>query len=390
MAFLFSRKWALRASLAIVVAVLVTGSGWWWYHTSRPEYRLQRGREAILREDWGTVYAIVDKLEAAGESDRALLLNGEALVHQGQFAAALRTLNHIEDQGAIRFQSAVLSGRCLLEMQRFREAYGVYHWVLEQEPDNIDAHRGLGAIAYDMGQLPMAFEHLQKVAELDPKDGRPYRLIGLIQQDMSRNSESEAAYRESLRRELPGAVRQVVRRELARLLLRQNRFLEAIAALDDLSEDPQVGDLSARAEALVGLGRLKEAKTLLESALVEFPNDATLQRLRGQIHLNDGQPIQAVERLERAVNLAPRDEIAHYQLGLAYSAVGRTADAALQHERVKAIRADLQHLTDLTQEAMQKPWDADVRWRIAKLWREIGHPQFAEMWEEAAKACARR
>ena len=136
--------------------------------------------------------------------------------------------------------------------------------------------------------------------------------------------------------------------------------------------------------------RLDEAKALLEPALAEFPKDATLQRLRGQLHLKAGQPNQAVERLERAVDMAPRDEISRYHLGLAYNAVGRTAEATDQHQRVKAIQAELQKLTDLSSEATRNPWDADIRWRLAKLSKEMGNPQLAAMWEEAAKACEKR
>ena len=64
--------------------------------------------------------------------------------------------------------------------------------------------------------------------------------------------------------------------------------------------------------------------------------------------------------------------------------------AADQQRRVTAIRAELQKLTDLTREAMRKPWDADIRWRLAKLSKEMGNPQLAAMWEEAAKACEKR
>src|SRR5262249_690681 len=154
------------------------------------EYRMQRGREAIGRHDYDAVDAIAEKLEAAGEADRANLLRGEALMHQERYGAALSTLNQIQEKGEVHFQSVVLSARCLLELRRLREADAVYSWVLAQDPENADAHRGVAAIAYDLGQLPRAVAHLEEVAKLDSQDGRPHRLIGLIDKDLSRFTEA--------------------------------------------------------------------------------------------------------------------------------------------------------------------------------------------------------
>lgn len=390
MAFLFSRKWAFRTFLATAVAASVLGAGWWYYHTSRPEYRLRRGQEAIRQGDWDTVYAIADQLAVTGESDRALLLSGEALAHKGDFASALQTLNHIEDRGALRFQAAVLSARCLLEMRLLREAHGVYLWILEQDPENVDAYRGLGAIAYDLGQLAQAVEYLERVAELDPADGRPHRLIGLIAKDLGRFDEARSAYEEALRRQLPPPTRLSVRRELAEVLLNQHHYAEALAAVDDLPGPAEAGDAAMRAEALSGLGRKEEATVLLESASKAYPDDAALARLRGECFLADGQPRRAIECLERAVRIAPRDVVAPYQLGLAYAAADRPADAAEQRLRVEVLRGELKRLTDLSREAMDKPWDAEVRLKLAALYKQWDDPRLAAMWEEAAKACARR
>src|SRR5437763_1036078 len=103
-----ARKRPRRLFAALMATFLVLG-GSWWYRTTRPEFRLEQGRQAIRREEWEAAYAIARQLEAAGESDRALLLRGEALVRQNYFAKALEAFGAIEDQGTLRVQADVLA-----------------------------------------------------------------------------------------------------------------------------------------------------------------------------------------------------------------------------------------------------------------------------------------
>src|SRR5262249_7143658 len=125
------------------------GGGWWWYRVTRPAYRVERAREAMRAQDWERVAVLADKLEAQ-EPDLARLLRGEALLLQGAYAEALSEFNRILDRGAIRLEAAALSGRALLQLGEADEARRVFAFVLDQQPDNADAHRGLAAIAYDL------------------------------------------------------------------------------------------------------------------------------------------------------------------------------------------------------------------------------------------------
>ena len=72
------------------------------------------------------------------------------------------------------------------------------------------------------------------------------------------------------------------------------------------------------------------------------------------------------------------------------AAAGRTGDATRTLARVEELRADLDRITALSREAMEKPWDADVRVRLAELCDRMGKPELAAMWRNAAAACRRR
>lgn len=375
---------AAVALLAVVVAAAAGGR----YRVTRPDYRLARGELAVRAGDARSAGGYADRLEASGHADHAHLLRGEALLAFDSPALALAEFNLIDPDSPLRLKAANLSGRCLLDLGETREALRVYQFVVAQRPDDADGHRGLAAVAYDLGQLGEAVGHLRRVAELDAADARPHRLVGLIYKDMAQDDAAEVAYREALRRGLPAEAEGDVRLELAEVLARQTKFADALDAL--AAGKPAWGSESERAavqaECLRGLGRSREAADLLDGALARAPT-ATLYRLRGQAHQDAEQLPEALKCFERAAEAGPQDHQAQYLLGLSYSAAGRKAEAARCFARVEELKANLDRVTALTQEAMAKPWDAAVRTRLAALWDAMDKPKLAEMWRKAAASC---
>lgn len=379
--------WPRRVTL-LLVAVGLLAVGGWKYRTSRPDYRLARGQDAVRAGNAAAVRESADRLDAAGYADHAHLLRGDALLAFGSPALALAEFNKIQSAGPLRLRAAALSGRCLLDLGDLKEADRVFRFVVEEQPDHADGHRGLAAIAYDLGQLGAAVEHLERVAELDPTDARPHRLIGLIQKDVASDAAAEAAFREALRRGVPAALDGELRVELADVLARQTRFADGLAVLD--GGPPGGGDgpaaVAVRAACLRGLGRPGDAADVLDRGLARGPS-AVLFRLRGQVHQDLVQLPAAVACFERAVELEPNDHQAQYLLGQAYSGVGRDADAARAFARVEALKATLDRITELSREAMAKPWDATVRRKLADRCDEMGNAPLAAMWRKAAAAC---
>src|SRR5262249_48207264 len=154
-----------------------------------PEYRFQRGREAVQRGDWDEAETFAARLDASGAANLAHLLRGESLLTQDRPTEALRELNKVRDEGEVRRKAACLSGRCLLALGQRREAHRAFSFVLEQDYDDVDAHRGMAALAYDLGNLGPALDHLEQVARLAPRDGRPHRLMGLINTYLGKEKE---------------------------------------------------------------------------------------------------------------------------------------------------------------------------------------------------------
>ncbi|MFO0930288.1 MAG: tetratricopeptide repeat protein [Gemmataceae bacterium] len=376
----------------LVVVVAAVGCAGWWYWVTRPAYRLARGQEAVARGDWDAADLLVDQLEASGDSDRSALLRGESLFAQKRYAEAVAAFNRVRDRGEIRRRAALYSGRALLAMNEWAEASRLFAFVLDEEPDQLDALRGLAAVQYDLGNLDQARQHLRRVVEIAPRDGRAHRLIGLISKDMTEVDVACQAYRDALAADLPDSFRRAVPGELAECLVRQTEFKQALEVLDEaraagIAEDGARQAL--RAECLWRLGRAGDALALLDPALRDHPTQAELWLIRGRVHLDRQEFAQALADMEKAAALKPRDYDTQYQLARAYAAAGRPDDARRQQQVADGLRKTLDELTRLSKDAMNKPLDAAIRLQLARLCEQIDRPELAAMWYRAAEQCRR-
>ncbi len=414
--------------VALGLAALVGG---WSWSTTRPDYRLRLGREALHRGDEGSrgwwaslphcfAYAgwapgrsrdkaerLVLLLEAGGHVLHAHLLRGELLFRQEQYDLALMEINALTDQfweehEEFRPETAAIAGQCLLRMRLPRQAARPLSYVVDMWPESldphrglIDAHRGLFVIYYDQGALLPALHHLQEWARLEPADGRPWRTMGYISKDVTEaNPEAVDYYQEALRRDLSPRAAEEVHMELGEVLVKQSKYQEALENLEQVRAIPKV--LALRAECLWSLGQTDRAKALLDQALTRVraePEALEALRLSGRFHLDeanqDPAKIQEAARLlERALLINPHDFICRHLLSDAYEKLGRPADAAEQRRLVAQTQADLQELRKLNETAVKEPWDADVRKRLEKVCLKLDLKQLAEMWHRAAEACA--
>lgn len=377
--------WVARTILA-VVTLAIAGN---WYRLTRPEYRLARGEEAVRAGDWKAAEEYAARLESGGRLAYAHLLRGEVYQAQAQPDRALAEFNQVRDDGPIRVRAAAASGKCLIQLGNLAEAARVLTFVVDEQPNHVEAHRGLAVIAYDLGQMATAVEHLEAVAKLDPADARPHRLIGLIYKDLTQLEQAAAAYREALRRGLSPAVADEVRVELAEVLARQGfhaEGLETLGADPPADSPPNPARPVVRAECLRGLGQRGEAAEVLDRALAATPT-AEAYRLRGQLYLDDDGTAGAVRALERAIGLAPADYQSHYLLAQAYAAAGRKDEAAKTAARAEDLRKDLDLMTKLARDAIDQPWDPVVRLQLSELAERLRKPELAAMWRSAAAAC---
>jgi tetratricopeptide (TPR) repeat protein len=379
-----------RRMFAGVALVIAVATGLFYWRSVDPDNRLQTGRSLLAAGDADAALRVANALAQSRHVDHARFLRADVLLSQGDPAGALTLLNQVEDQGDLRRDSVALAGRCQLLLKNPAEAFRAFEFVLAEQPNHVDGHRGLAAVYYDQGALLKCLHHLGEVARLDPADGRPYRMMGLINADLNRPAEAVASYRNALERTLSTGTVSELRVELAEQLMKLGDPAAADAALGPASASESARSHAVRAEVAWSLGQPDEAAAQLDAALVTSPEALPLLRLRGRLFTETGDWSKAVIVLERASKTDSYDLTTLHQLALAYDRLDRSADAAKVRQRHEQVRDDLATMTTLNREADAQPWDPTVRWKLADVCDRLGKRDLAAMWRQSAAACQAR
>jgi len=85
--------------------------------------------------------------------------------------------------------------KTLFNKGHYLDAAGEYQKAVEADPEDVNAHIGLGLAYYQAGKLGMAMNVFEKVVQLDPKDRRGWNYLGLIYMELGLNDEGLAAFK---------------------------------------------------------------------------------------------------------------------------------------------------------------------------------------------------
>jgi tetratricopeptide (TPR) repeat protein len=381
------RRWKPGRLIPLVaLCAAFAAIAWQAYRTSRPDYQFRQGQEALQRGDHAAAEQYAVRLEQGGHRDEALLLRGQARFHAEDYAGALDALKQISNDSPLRQKAIAFIGLCHLKRGELPQAELTFSYLLGQGIDLLDAHRGLAAVCYDLGDVSGTLHHAREWAKLDDHDGRPYRWMGLIYKEQAHHAVAVSFYQDALRRELSELVREEVRQELAECLLQITDYTEVLKVLED-SHPPEKllpTTLYLRAEALHGLDRPAEARSSVKQALGLKPDIPGALRLLAQLHLEAREPQAAAALLERAVKLAPLDIATRHKLAEAYTLLERPGDAQLQREKMKDAQRLLEAFGKVSKELQARPRDPALHAQMAKLFEDQNMPDQAERWRRSA------
>jgi tetratricopeptide (TPR) repeat protein len=94
------------------------------------------------------------------------------------------------------------------------------------------------------------------------------------------------------------------------------------------------GDTAQRAAQLLDSGRLDEAAGLCERVLADRPDHPMALHVLGLVRHRCGQPVPALELLQRSVSNSGAPAIWHYNVAVAMQSSGRSSDAAERYRHV--------------------------------------------------------
>lgn len=394
------KKYAHLASAIFCVATLLF-LGWQVWRldylfqgtTAKPSVELVR----LTKDDWLTAMNALDQAQtqpaleyiALSQGDptlasRRALLEGRLMLTMGKPRAAEQAFSEAKDDVELRPQALHWLGAALYAIGNTQLAANYWLDAIAAKPDLAPAHRSLSMHFYDLGATDNAVYHLRELSKLEPKDGRPLRLLALVYKDNEQYEDAAKYYQQALERELSDKTQQDVLSELTECLLKTRNYQQAFETVTRCGESNDVRVL--KAECLTGLGKNDEAIQELDLVLAVDANHLRALLLRGTLDLEKGNIEGAIATLTRAAQSHPLDFTAHFKLSQALrrGEKNELADQeAAEAERIRLIR---ERFAKLHQDASGKPEDASIRTELGDTALELQLLDVAANWYRAALA----
>lgn len=251
-------------------------------------------------------------------------------------------------------------GKALHRAGNLGLARSAYERVIKLDPDNVAAWHLLAGIALQENNFLLAEKHLRHCIELNPRFGEAHHDLGVALRALGQIDDAIAAFRTAMASqpnyaeaqfnfaaliEVKGdwqGAEQAYRQTLAwqptnadaavrlgNLLGRQGRIHEALPILEGacrMTPDRAVvwGNL---ARVLSDLGRYADAVQCARAATAREPQRAVWWRVLGIAQRLQHDVDGAAIALRKAIELAPDDHAARFELGLALREAGATEEA---------------------------------------------------------------
>ncbi|XP_066561389.1 protein O-mannosyl-transferase TMTC1 isoform X2 [Amia ocellicauda] len=240
-------------------------------------------------------------LQINPQHNRALFNLGNLLKSQGKEAEAEQLLRDSIRFGP-HFADAYSSLASLFaEQKRFDEANEVYLQGIENCPDSSDLHNNFGVFLVDAGEADRAASHYQQAIRLKPTHYVAMVNLGRLLRSSAQNKEAESWYKRALQ-----VTRKVeILTPLGALYYNTGRFEEALQVYREAAAlQPDNTEIwLALAQVLAMAGRTKEAEKMTFGILSRNIACVECYRLLSAIYSKRGSHNEALDALEKAIQL---------------------------------------------------------------------------------------
>jgi Flp pilus assembly protein TadD len=235
-----------------------------------------------------------------------------------------RAVEHL--QAALRggFDDAkvlLFLGSALWEIGRLDEAKVRLKEAVAKAPDDAASRHRLGRLLLLRGEVAAAAIELERAAQLDSGSGEIAVDLGRVREASGDSAGAESAYRRALARDPAPPLAHYL---LGTLLARTGRRDEAARHIalyrESFERDQQQQFRSRSRQAELNLARARLSEGRFADALTQFerhPDDPEALRGAAQALSGLGRHTDAVKKLERAVELDPKDSALRYELDAA-------------------------------------------------------------------------
>lgn len=198
--------------------------------------------------------------------------------------------------------------------------------LLRDNPDADTLRLGYARLLIDADQRERARVLLEKILKRDPKDADALYTLGTLTLDERKIDEAQAYFERLAQMADHRADAEYFLGRIAELRHQPQQALEHYEKVD---RGAQALDAEVRRAAMLGkLGRLDEARTLMEELREQYPPLSERFLLaEGEILLDAGAYDQALKLYDQALQQQPDDDDLRYSRSLVYERMNRIADA---------------------------------------------------------------
>jgi len=237
-------------------------------------------------------------------NSEAMQMEGVSLFREGKSSDAIPLLEQAHRSVAsANVDPNYVLGLCYMDVRRYDDARKAFAGQYGFAPDSAAAYLLAARMLLRRDYLPVAEESARKAIALNPGLPQAHFLLGEI-------------------------------------ALANGQSAEAIADFDKERDlNPLDGAVYERlGDAYIRTGDFDRAQQALDRAVLLEPNVNSPFILLAKVLLKQQNPMMAKMYLERALELDAKNYMAHYLLGQAYRALGRTEDAAREYKSAEQIQ----------------------------------------------------
>ncbi|KAM8980305.1 LOW QUALITY PROTEIN: protein O-mannosyl-transferase TMTC1 [Sarcophilus harrisii] len=244
-------------------------------------------------------------LQLNPQHNRALFNLGNLLKSQGKKDEAIIFLRDSIKFGP-EFADAYSSLASLLaEQELFQKAEEVYQAGIKNCPESSDLHNNYGVFLVDTGTPESAIYHYQQAIQLSPHHHVAMVNLGRLYRSLGENKEAEEWYK----RALDITQTAEILSPLGALYYNTGRYEEALqiyreaAALQPSAKEIQL----ALAQVLAMMGQTEEAEKMTNHIVSEEAGCLECYRLLSAIYSKQEHYPKALEAIDKALQLKPKD-----------------------------------------------------------------------------------
>ncbi|XP_036745114.2 protein O-mannosyl-transferase TMTC1 isoform X3 [Manis pentadactyla] len=244
-------------------------------------------------------------LQLNPQHNRALFNLGNLLKSQEKKEEAITLLKDSIKYGP-EFADAYSSLASLLaEQERVKEAEEIYQAGIKNCPDSSDLHNNYGVFLVDTGSPEKAVTHYQQAIKLSPSHHVAMVNLGRLYRSLGDNRVAEEWYK----RALQVARKAEILSPLGALYYNTGRYAEALhiyreaAALRPAQRELRL----ALAQVLAVMGQTKEAEKMTHHIVSEETGCLECYRLLSAIYSKQEQHDKALDAIDKALQLKPKD-----------------------------------------------------------------------------------